>query len=138
MIVVDATVAAKWYLHESDSVKALALLAGNQDPLYAPDWIQAEVASAITRVHRMGGISRGEAEALISDWTRDLALGRIELESWQSLIDEGTNLALATGHGLIDCLYIACAIRRGATLVTTDEKLRRRGKSAYADIRLLA
>jgi len=137
MIVVDATIAAKWYLHETDSARALALIAGSQDPLYAPDWIHVEVTSAIARRHRMGGASRAEAEALISDWRRDLDLGRVVLQPWQSLVEQATELALATGHGLVDCLYLACAKRLGAPLLTADEKLHRRGLLAYASVRLL-
>lgn len=138
MIVVDATVAAKWYLTEADSAKALAFLANTEDALAAPDWIEAEVASAIARRHRMGGATRAEAETLISEWRRDIALGRIALEPWQGLIQEATNLALTIGHGLVDCLYLACAIKRDATLITADEKLERRATAAYPAVRLFA
>lgn len=137
MIVVDATVAAKWYLHERDSAKALALLARSQDPLFAPDWIRVEVAGAITRRHRMGGIRRREAEALISDWSRDVELGRVTLESWQGLLDEAAKLSLSASHGLVDCLYLGCAMRRGAVLVTADEKLHQRASAVYARVQRL-
>jgi predicted nucleic acid-binding protein len=137
VIVVDATIAAKWYLHEADSAKAIALLANIQDSFHAPDWIEVEVASAITRRHRMGGATRAEAEMLISDWRRDLGLGRLVLEPWQALVQQAAELALAIGHGLVDCLYLACAMRLGAPLITADEKLHRRGSTAYAAVKLL-
>jgi len=137
MIVIDATVAAKWYLTEADSSKAIALIASNQEDFCAPDWIEVEVASAIARRHRMGGATRSEAEALISDWRRDIDLGRIVLEPWQALLRQATELALAIEHGLVDCLYLACAIQRNVPLVTADEKLHRRGSLAYAAVKLL-
>ena len=137
MIVVDATVAAKWYLAEADSAKALALVADSQEALFAPDWIEVEVASAITRRHRLGGATRAEAAALISDWRHDVDLGRIALKPWRELLSEATNLALAISHGLVDCLYLACARQLGAHLVTADEKLHRRAVTAYPAVSLL-
>jgi predicted nucleic acid-binding protein len=136
MIVVDATVAAKWYLTEADSAKALALVANSRDDLYAPDWIETEVAGAIARRHRMGGSTRAEAQTLIAEWRRDIALGRIVFEPWQALLGPAVDLALAIGHGLVDCLYLACAMKFGAPLITADEKLYRRAVSAYSSVTL--
>jgi predicted nucleic acid-binding protein len=137
MIAIDATIAAKWCLNEAGSRQALALIVGSRDPLVAPDLIQLEVAGAITRRHRMGGLNRAEAEMLISDWKRDLDLGRVTLESWQELLEDAADLALSTAHGLVDCLYLACAMRLGVPLLTSDEKLLRRGSIAYGAIKLL-
>lgn len=137
MIVVDATVAAKWYLPEPNSAKALALVANSQEVLFAPDWIEVEVASAITWRHRMRGATRAEAEALISDWRRDVDLGRIALRPWRELLPEATDLALAISHGLVDCLYLACAKQLDAPLVTADVKLHRRAILAYPAVALL-
>jgi predicted nucleic acid-binding protein len=137
MIVVDATIAAKWYLIEADSSAALAVIAGVQDPLSAPDLIQLEVTGAIARRHRMGGVSRSEAAALIADWNRDIGRGRIELEAWQHLLDDAAALALTISHSVVDCLYLALAMRRSAPLLTADERLYRRGSIAYDAVRLL-
>ncbi|MBL8663692.1 MAG: type II toxin-antitoxin system VapC family toxin [Candidatus Odyssella sp.] len=136
MIVIDATVAAKWYLFEADSPKALTV-AGSPEDLFAPDWIEVEVASAIARRHRMGGATRADAEALISDWRRDIGLGRIVLQPWQQLLPEAADLALTIAHGLVDCLYLACAKRLGALLLTADDKLYRRAAPVYSSVKLL-
>ena len=48
IMIVDASVAAKWYLPEEDSDKALALL-GMPLQLFAPSLIKLEVCAAITR-----------------------------------------------------------------------------------------
>jgi predicted nucleic acid-binding protein len=48
MIVVDASVAAKWFLPEKGSSAALALQEGPSQ-LAAPDLIRMEVAAAITK-----------------------------------------------------------------------------------------
>jgi predicted nucleic acid-binding protein len=53
MIVVDANVAAKWYLPELGSEAALELMDG-ASPLFAPDLIRLEVLAAITRCVRTG------------------------------------------------------------------------------------
>jgi predicted nucleic acid-binding protein len=134
MIVVDATVAAKWYLNEAGSQRALGLLASGED-LFAPDLINAEVTGAIVRRHRIGGITRVEAEALVLDWKRDF--GKIEIEPWQDLLDDAVALALTISHSLLDCIYLACAKRLAAPLLTADEKLHRGGSLAYGAVMLL-
>jgi predicted nucleic acid-binding protein len=136
MIVIDATVAAKWYLPETGSAKALALVANSQEPLFAPDWIEVEVAGAITRRHRLGGATRAEAEGMIADWQRDVELGRIALRPWRELLPEAADLALTIRHGLVDCLYLACARLLDAPLVTADEMLHRRAALAYPAVTL--
>jgi predicted nucleic acid-binding protein len=71
MMVVDANVAAKWYLPEPDSDKALALL-GTPHQLIAPSLIKMDVCSAITRRVRGKEITPSEAKEHCREWFADL------------------------------------------------------------------
>jgi predicted nucleic acid-binding protein len=136
MIVVDASVAAKWYMSEAESPLAAALLAG-RDRLAAPDILRHEVASAILRKQRRGGLTGADALRLVDEWIADLDTGEIDLQPWRTDFRDAAAIARAILHPFVDCLYIACARRLRATLVTADAALLRRGVAAYAAIRAL-
>ncbi len=136
MIVVDASVAAKWYLPEPDSQRAFALLK-SRDVLAAPDILEPEVASAITRAARRGRLTVAQARGAADSWLRHLDDELIVLEPVEADIDAAINLALSMSHGLLDCLYLALAMRRAAQLITTDASFVRRSTAVYARVRSL-
>jgi predicted nucleic acid-binding protein len=76
VIVVDASVAAKWYLPELGSDAALELM-GGPSLLYAPDLIRLEVLAAITRRARKGEATVPETEKRCQDWRRHLHAGAV-------------------------------------------------------------
>jgi predicted nucleic acid-binding protein len=55
MLVVDASVAVKWFLVEPGDREALALLDGDE-PLIAPELVVAEVVNAVWKRLVSGGI----------------------------------------------------------------------------------
>jgi predicted nucleic acid-binding protein len=63
MRVVDASVAAKWFVAEPDSEKALALL-DQGERFLAPSIIRVEVAGAISRRFREGRLVEAHARGL--------------------------------------------------------------------------
>ena len=105
MIVVDASVAAKWVLFEPDHQKARGLLAGG-DPLCAPALIRVEVAAAISRKLRLGDATRQQALASMATWERLLASGTLALTPDDLDLPEAFRFALEIGHPLQDCLYL--------------------------------
>jgi len=134
MIVLDASVAAKWYLVEAGTDQAEALIeSGNE--LCAPAVIRLEVLSAISRRFRMGGLSAGDAEATMAEWLEDLDSSVMTLSPDDLDLDRAIQLSLRIRHPVVDCLYLACAMRLGADLVTTDENMYHRAQGAYARIR---
>lgn len=58
-IVVDASVALKWYVDEEDSERALALL-NSGERLIAPDLIVAELCTGAWRLIRRGELHPGQ------------------------------------------------------------------------------
>lgn len=119
MIVVDASVAAKWVLVENGSHLAEQLLVGT-DSLVAPALIRIEVAGAITRAHRKAEISEQKARAALAAWYEVLESNRLWLIPDDELLFDAIELAISARHPLADCLYAAVAKRFDAPLMTAD------------------
>ncbi len=111
MIVVDANVAAKWYLPEISTEAALELM-DSPGRLFAPDLIRLEVLAAVTRCVRTGEAGQEETQARCRNWLRHLGIGAITLVPEADLLDEALNLSLEIKHNLQDCLYLAAAQAR--------------------------
>ncbi len=116
-LVVDASVAVKWFVEEEHSTKADRLLESGYE-LHAPRLLALEVGNALWRKARVGELERSRAGALaavISDapvrWAED-----------DEHCPEAIRLALALDRPVYDCLYLALAHRIRATLVTADTR----------------
>ena len=136
MIVVDATVAAKWYLAEPDSNRAEALAASGEE-FCGPAILRLEVLSAISRRYRTGGIAAADAQSLMAQWLEDLESGSVILWPDETDIEAAAALSLRIRHAIVDRLYLACAMRLGAALVTADHTLYQRAQPVHAAIRML-
>ena len=135
MIVVDANVAAKWYLPEIGTDAALELMDG-PNRLFAPDLIRLEVLGSITRCVRTGEAGPDETRKRCGDWFRHLGAGAVSLIPEADLLDDALSLALIK-HNLQDCLYLAAARRLDASLITADKKFRDRASSLDKRVSLL-
>ena len=136
MIVVDANVAAKWYIPELGSDAALELLVG-PNPLFAPELIRLEVLSAITRRVRTNEATVTESQKRCDSWQRHLHAGAISVIPESEILDDAVRLAMEIPHTLQDCLYLAVAKRLDATLITADRPFHKRAKEFYDRISLL-
>lgn len=116
--VVDASVAVKWFVTETDSDSAVGLLSENQ-PLIAPELIYAEVANALWAVVRRGEMTAdGLREAIDA-----LTAGPISTPvSTKQLIAAATRLAVDLGHPIYDCLYLALALHEQRPVMTADRR----------------
>jgi len=140
MIVIDASVAAKWYLPEVGSTAAVELQEG-PDQLIAPELIRMEVAGSITRRVR----SDKKEERLAPDvavsrcvkWFRLLDQAAISLIPDAELLQEAVNLSVEIKHTLQDCMYLAAARGLNARLVTADRPFHERAVRFYTHISLL-
>ena len=136
MIVVDASIAAKWYLHEPGSDEAARLLTSNAI-LIAPALIRIEVNAAIIRRYREGRLSKELASDAAELWEADLAVGSIRLVPNDGLIPMAKTIAFQLRHALQDCLYLAAAIETKAErLVTADATFHERAKKTYSQLEL--
>lgn len=117
-LVVDASVAAKWFLPEVGAERAQALLSA-RFALHAPDLLWTEVASVIWKHARKTIITRIEAETMV----RQTLAFPVETHPCEPLLADAMRLALDHDRTVYDSLYLALAIRESATLVTEDAKL---------------
>ena len=128
-LVVDASVALKWFLPEEleDEADALA----GRDDLVAPDLIFSEIGNALWARAARGLLAREGAERSLEAFEA-AALTIVESPP---LARRALAIAFELGHPLYDCVYLACAERIGALLVTADDRLVRKTRaSAYAPL----
>jgi predicted nucleic acid-binding protein len=138
MIVVDASIAAKWYLHEPGSGEAAALLT-SAFTLIAPALIRVEVTGAILRRYREGVLSLELAREACDQWDADLAGGALRLVPDDTLIVPARAIAFQIRHAIQDCLYLAAAVEAGrARLVTADAAFHARATPAFPFVDLQA
>ena len=137
MTVIDANVAAKWYLPERGSEAALELLDSPRQ-LFAPELIRLEVLAAITRRVRKGEATVEESRSRCQDWLRDLHEGAVTLIPESEVLHEAMELSMSVRHTLQDCMYLAVARRLGSPLITADRPFRERAAPAYGQISMLA
>ena len=139
MIVVDASLAAKWILWEDQSHDALTFLAKHRVELCAPDLVLTEVAGAITRIARDVGVTLDDTEHLLSRWLGEF--GRVAIDvrpPTPALVLAAARLSIALSHPIQDCLYLALAIDLDVDLATCDVKFAKKAQSQFSRVRLLA
>lgn len=116
-VVVDASVAAKWFIQESGREQALKVL--DTPVRHAPDLIIAEIASVVWKKAIRGEVTSDQARFICASVARYFVV----LHRSGTLIERAIDIALRLRHPIYDCLYLACAERGGARLVTADQKL---------------
>ena len=118
ILVVDASVALKWFVIEDWRPEARRLLETDYD-LEAPDLIVAEVANAAWKKVRQRQIGPAQAARMVEGLPRYLGRQRPSAD----LAVAALGLALDLGHPVYDCFYLACAQQAESRLVTADDRL---------------
>ena len=116
MLVVDASVAVKFVTEEPGSDAAYGIVVGTE-ALLAPDWLLAEVASAMWSKVKRSVLLRIHAERNLAHVPDFFA----RLFPASELLPEAFRLSFELKHPVYDCLYLALAIRERAGLVTADQ-----------------
>jgi len=117
-VVIDASIAAKWFFPEVHSDRAQRLLSG-RTTLLAPDLILAEFANVAWKRFRRREITADQAGAIVGDFLRF----PVRIFPSARIIPAALDVALGTGRTLYDGLYVALALDRACRLVTADERL---------------
>ncbi len=114
-LVVDASVAIKWVVAETDSYLAAPLL---RHEVEAPDFILLETADILWKLCRRSHLT---SDAAIS---AQASLLRTGLSLWpgEPLMPETLRIGLALDHAVYDCLYLALASDLGCPLITADRR----------------
>jgi len=116
-LIVDANVAAKWFLPEPDAAPALRLLNGRYR-LIAPDLIRAEFGNIVWKLHTRGTLDTKEA----SDMMEHFLSMPLEIHDSTYLLAPALQIAIATNRTVYDSLYLALAVELNGTVVTADER----------------
>jgi predicted nucleic acid-binding protein len=117
-LVVDTSVAAKWFLDEPHYEEALRLLESDVD-LHAPAFLDIELAHILGKWVRRGQMVADEARSIHAAF-EDFPLVRHETALLQ---DTAFELALAHGRGVYDSLFVALAALLDTRVVTADRRL---------------
>ena len=128
--VLDSSVALKWVLPETDSVKAIRLRDEYKNGIHellAPDIFTPEIANGLASAERQGRIKPGESAILLLDVVRAAPA----LHPTAPLLLRAMALAIATRRAVYDCIYLALAEAQGCELVTADDQFARGLRASY-------
>ena len=117
-IIVDASVAMKWFVEETLHDEARHLVKYQRE-IQAPDFILIEVANVAWKKAARKEISNDQVRAIVHMIPQFIPL----LLPSSKLLERATKLAIELAHPIYDCLYIACAEMTGSVLVTADNRL---------------
>lgn len=97
-LVVDASVAVKWFVEEDGSDRALQLLESGE-PIVAPDLVLAEMVNAAWKSLRRGELDPGQFDQMVSDTTVTFS----RLVPLDGLVRRAAAIALELDHPVYDC-----------------------------------
>lgn len=116
-IVVDASIAIKWFIPEIYWEHAAKLQ--HQADLFAPDFMLLECANILTKKVRRNEIERELANQI----QNALDIAPIQYIPWQDFTNQATQIAHDTNRSVYDCLYLAIAHQLNGKMITADKKL---------------
>jgi predicted nucleic acid-binding protein len=125
LFVLDASVAAKWFLPraaEPLADEALALLrryADGEIEFMVPDLFWTELSNVLWKAVRTGRILEKAATQALNDTLRY----GLPTVGEPDLAEDALAIALSTGRTVYDAIYVALAVQRNASLITADERL---------------
>jgi predicted nucleic acid-binding protein len=138
MIVVDASLAVKWFFDEVDSETAANVLEQWAGRLAAPDVMAIEVASALVRQANSVKPETLETAAALDKWAIILSQPTIKFHrTTPESLREAAQLAMELGHPFKDCLYLALAIELDCDFVTCDARFAAKAAEMFPRTTLL-
>lgn len=132
-LVIDANVAAKWYLPESDSDVAEKLVELDAE-FHAPVFLETEFASIFWK-HSVA------QKTSIDVWRIASAQLKKAIPNWhldEKLREQALELAIAHRHHIFDCIYLALAIQIDGTVVTADKPFLARFETSIYEGRVVS
>ena len=119
MIVLDSSIAFKFFVAEPGSADALELL---REGAIAPEFVIVETLNAAWKLFHRGQLSSGQAEQIANELPSYFS----ELVSGASLARPALRIAIELDHPVYDAFYVALAEERGTIMVTADDRLYRK------------
>ena len=125
LIVVDASVAAKWFLPAKgepltdDAARLLGRFAKGEIRLAVPDLFWAELANILWKTVRQGRLTKAAADKAL----RAFADRNFATVSTMTLLHLAFGIATTFDRTVYDSLYVALAVHSKGQLITADERL---------------
>jgi predicted nucleic acid-binding protein len=138
VIVIDASLAVKWYLDEVWADEAEALLIEYEGDIVVPDVFISEVIGALVRRANMDKAMRSDSAAATARFQTLFDTGSITaIRSLPPAVVRAATLAIDLGHPLKDCIYLALAMELECDLVTCDARFAEKAKGVWDRVRVL-
>lgn len=118
LLIVDASVAAKWFIQEELSESALSIL-DNGHQIESPDFLLLEMDSIICKWIRSKSVTLAEGNKLRDSFRQY----PIRYHPFVQFLDSAFAIAGETGQSVYDCLYVALAALLEGKMITADRKL---------------
>lgn len=122
ILVIDASVAIKWFVQETLRPQARALLAARHE-FVAPDLLVAKIANIAWKKTVRGEIPLEQARSIVRTVVLPPFISTFAEST--ALRERAFALAVQWKHPVYDCFYAACAEAVSAPLVSADEKFLR-------------
>ena len=120
ILVLDSSVAFKWFVPEVDSDKALRVrddIRAGIFEIIAPDFFPTELAHSLTRAERQRRIAVGDAARFWSDAMTTPPLLFPEVP----LLTRAIDISSSARTGVYDCVYVALAEQEMFEFLTADD-----------------
>lgn len=130
-VVVDASVAVKWYLDEESSEKAIELRRrwnASGTRVLVPDFLRLEFTNAISGQKHLTSAEKRRMVHNLLETPFDTPI------TDPDMIKDALELSLKLNASVYDCLYLAFAIGNKAVLVTADAKFAAKAKGYPVDV----
>ncbi len=138
MIVVDASVAVKWFLPEPNADAAAALFDSENSDLIAPDIMAVEVCSTFVRGANIVKSNRADALNNLDKFQSILKVGDVKIVRTEpEQLHRAARLAIDIGHPLKDCIYLVLAMDMDCELVTADMRFAEKARAVWDKVRVL-
>jgi predicted nucleic acid-binding protein len=121
-LVVDSSVAVKWFIVEPYSAEARRILDAYQRgavSFLAPDLINAEFGNIVWKKQVFQGLSAPDAQDVLDEFRRL----QFSFTPTAQLLDDAYKIAATHRRTVYDALYLALSVRENCLCVTADEKL---------------
>jgi predicted nucleic acid-binding protein len=118
-LVIDASVAVKWFMPEPHSINAISLLETGSE-LLAPDLIFAECGNVLWKKWLRQELEPTDIPAILGD------LNRMNMRIVPTFVlsEEASDIAITYRRSFYDSIYLALAVTTDSIMITADEKLR--------------
>lgn len=131
-LVIDASVAIKWFLPEPRSINAIRLLDAGHT-LVAPDLLFPECGNVLWKRWLRQELEADVIPALLSDLRRMY----VTIVPTYTLTDEASRIAVTWRRSFYDSIYLALAVSCDGRMVTADEKLCNALKGTHLEQRVM-